>query len=100
MSAAVRLTGPGRALLERIAAATECPVFVMRDPAGPLGNGVVKSCYDRLRADGLVELGSYVATRGRPLLLTQAGRAALNAPLQTPAPRGRLTCADLPELSR
>lgn len=83
---AVRLTGPGRLILEHIAAATECPVFVFRDPAGPIGNGVDRRAYERLRRDGLVELGTYVAGEGRPLLLTQAGRAALDAPLQTPRP--------------
>lgn len=76
VSAPRRLTGPGRMLLERVAA-SDGPVLVDALADGHMGNDVSRRAYDRLERDGLVELGPRVPDRGRPILLTQDGRAAL-----------------------
>ncbi|TQF04792.1 hypothetical protein E6W39_24400 [Kitasatospora acidiphila] len=80
-----RTTDVGRGYLARFAAAQDAgkPIHVYRDPAKP-GSGVSRPALERLRGNGqpddaLVELGDYVPLRGRPVLLTDLGRAVLAA---------------------
>lgn len=80
-----RTTATCRDYLARFAAAQDAgtPVHVYRDPAKP-GSGVSRPALDRLRGNGqpenaLVELGEYQPLRGRPVLVTDLGRAVLAA---------------------
>ena len=70
-----RLTTTGRNLLTR--AATET-IRIYRDPARP-GSGVSRPALDRLMRDGLLTMGAYEPMAGRPLQVTDLGRAALTA---------------------
>lgn len=70
-----RTTAVGRSHLVRFA---EVTIHVYRDPAKP-GSGVSKPALDRLRRDGLVHLGEYVPTVGRPIVVTDLGHAVLAA---------------------
>lgn len=70
-----RTTAAGRAYLRQFAAAT---LHVYRDPAKP-GSGVSRPALDRLLRDGLVVLGEYVPLMGKPIALTDLGRAVLAA---------------------
>ncbi|WP_037576705.1 recombinase family protein [Phaeacidiphilus oryzae] len=71
--ATIRLTKTGRDYLQRFAEAT---VHVYRDPAKP-GSGVSRPALDRLLRDGLVRLGDHAPLKGRPIELTDLGRAVL-----------------------
>lgn len=68
-------TAGGRVYLARFAERT---IHVYRDPAKP-GNGVSRPHLDRLVRDGLVVLGEPVPDTGRPVTLTDLGRAVLAA---------------------
>jgi hypothetical protein len=75
-----RTTATGRHYLARFAAAERNgqPVHVYRDPSKP-GSGVSRPHLDRLRGDGLVDVGVYRPLHGRPVLLTDLGRQVLAA---------------------
>jgi hypothetical protein len=70
-----RTTATGRTYLVRFSKAT---VHVFRDPAKP-GSGVSRPALDRLLKDRLVSLGDYVPTVGRPIHVTDLGRAVVAA---------------------
>ncbi|GAA1977191.1 hypothetical protein [Kitasatospora viridis] len=78
-----RTTAAGRTYLARFAEHQDKgqPVHVYRDPGHPNrpGNGVSRPALDRLRLDRLVQLGGYQAQHGRPVLVTDLGRAVLAA---------------------
>ncbi|WP_449062239.1 hypothetical protein [Planomonospora algeriensis] len=66
---------PGqRRLLQRITADT---VYVYRDPARP-GSGITQATLTAVSSAGWVVLGDYQPLKGRPLALTDAGRALLD----------------------
>ncbi|MCC9307730.1 PadR family transcriptional regulator [Kitasatospora sp. RB6PN24] len=75
-----RTTATGRDYLQYFAQAQDAgkPVHVYRDPAKP-GSGVSRPALYRLRRDGLVELGDYRPLQGRPVHVTDLGRAVLAA---------------------
>lgn len=76
-----RTTAAGRNYLQYFAQAQDIgkPMHVYREPGGRPGNGVSRPALDRLRKDGLVQLGDYRPLHGKPVLVTDLGRAVLNA---------------------
>lgn len=70
-----RTTIPGRHYLSRFAKET---TYVFREPGRP-GNGVGRPALERLQRDGLVEVGEYEPLKGKPLQVTDLGRAVLAA---------------------
>lgn len=72
-----RTTATIRGYLRRLDQATP-PIHVYRDPARP-GAGVSRTALDRMVRDGLVVLGGHTAPTGRPVTVTDLGRAVLAA---------------------
>jgi len=70
-----RTTATGRDYLAWFAASTR---HVYRDPAKP-GNSVSRPALDRLLRDGLVQLGDYQPTLGKPVTVTDLGHQVLAA---------------------
>ncbi len=80
-----RTTAAGRNYLALFAAHT---IHVYLDPGQPRrpGNGVSRPALDRLVRDGLVQIGDYRPTYGRPVHVTDLGRAVLGAHLSSTVP--------------
>jgi hypothetical protein len=68
-------TGVGRGYLRRFATVT---VYVYLSTSRP-GTGVSSPALNRLLRDGLVELGTYEPGNGRPVKVTDLGRAVITA---------------------